>query len=187
MGLRGVEPLTSRLSGVRSNQLSYRPHSGRALKYNIRANRVNSPRLDFARRRILDFSHDRDYATEGIACGQALLASVALSIFPCQPRAILSHSHFGCAGGSPTPHKSESNGIAAASSHSSSSSFLNGIPCRWTATRPCVGQSASNPQNPPGRAVWAAGAKPVTRCSATGYDNVMEWSAGCFTCGRQLA
>ncbi len=28
MGLNGLEPSTSRLSGVRSNQLSYRPISG---------------------------------------------------------------------------------------------------------------------------------------------------------------
>jgi hypothetical protein len=31
MGLRGVEPRTSRLSGVRSNHLSYRPLSASAL------------------------------------------------------------------------------------------------------------------------------------------------------------
>ena len=38
VGLSGVEPLTSRLSGVRSNHLSYRPGCYSELEKNVRVN-----------------------------------------------------------------------------------------------------------------------------------------------------
>ena len=41
MGLSGFEPLTSRLSGGRSNQLSYRPEAGRFTN-----NQVGVPRRE---------------------------------------------------------------------------------------------------------------------------------------------
>ena len=43
MGLRGFEPRTSRLSGGRSNQLSYRPRLGVSPEFNLSRSATGSP------------------------------------------------------------------------------------------------------------------------------------------------
>ena len=47
MGLGGLEPPTSPLSGVRSNHLSYRPGTGLSVLIHQTGKRVDSTRLDF--------------------------------------------------------------------------------------------------------------------------------------------
>ncbi len=46
MGLNGFEPLTSPLSGVRSNQLSYRPTSGARTPKRLVLSRTSARRSD---------------------------------------------------------------------------------------------------------------------------------------------
>ncbi len=72
VGLSGFEPLTSRLSGVRSNQLSYRPEfefKNRNFKFKIANLKITYEKTDCQRSRMHDCcvlkSLNTDFHNEG--------------------------------------------------------------------------------------------------------------------------
>ena len=57
MGLNGLEPSTSRLSGVRSNQLSYRPFMERVMRIELTTSAWKAE--------VLPLNYTREYGGSG--------------------------------------------------------------------------------------------------------------------------
>ena len=75
MGLNGLEPSTSRLSGVRSNQLSYRPNLERVMRIELTTSAWKAEVLPLNYTRILNLE-----ATPGFEPGIEVLQTSALPL-----------------------------------------------------------------------------------------------------------